>query len=68
MKTCDEKNKKQEQRGIEGARNDEGNLNLVTNCGFGPGLSHEIRFHSIESLDNIINMLTGFRDKWKADQ
>lgn len=98
MKTCDEKNKKQEQRGIEGARNDEGNLNLVTNCGFGrlytsnsvfdgigsfvffetkekgslfggyTGLSHEIRFHSIESLDNIINLLTGFRDKWKADQ
>ena len=31
-------------------------------------LSHEIRFHSIESLDNIINLMTGFRDKWKADQ
>ena len=30
------------------------------------GLSHEIRFHSIESLDNIINLLTKFRDKWRA--
>lgn len=32
------------------------------------GLSHKIRFHSIESLDNLINLLTEFRDKWKADQ
>lgn len=94
-----------EQRGIKAERYDNGNLNIVTNCGIGrlvvgacavngigsfvffetkepgsltgkrdpgedgwTGVSHELQFHSIESLDNIINPMTGFRDKWKADQ
>lgn len=94
-----------EQRGIEAERYDDGNLNIVTNCGIGrlvvgayavngigsfvffetkekgpligkhdpgddgfTGLSREIRFHSIESLDNVINLMTEFRDRWKADQ
>ncbi len=45
---------------------------LVGKCELGEdgytGVSHEIRFHSIESLDNIIRPLTNFRDKWMADR
>lgn len=105
MVTSDKMTEEQEQRGIESERDDEGNLNLVTNCGIGrlaisygvingigsfvffetkekgplvgkcelgedgyTGVSHEIRFNSVESLDNIISSLTDFRDKWRADQ
>ena len=31
-------------------------------------VSHELRFQTIESLDNVINLLTKFRDKWRADR
>ena len=31
-------------------------------------VSHELRFQTIESLENVINLLTKFCDKWRADQ